>query len=42
MSSKIGLKIMGRGLLPVLGVGVLLLPAPPVQAAPQHLNGILR
>jgi len=38
MSSKMGLKIMGRGLLPVLGVGVLLLPAPPVQAAPQHFE----
>src|SRR5229473_8274979 len=32
------LKIMGRGLLPVLGVGVLLLPSTPVQAAPQHFE----
>ena len=29
---------MGRGLLPVLGVGVLLLPSTPVQAAPQHFE----
>jgi rRNA maturation endonuclease Nob1 len=33
-----GLKIMGRGLWPVLGVAVLLLPAPPGQAAPQHFE----
>jgi DUF4097 and DUF4098 domain-containing protein YvlB len=32
------LKMIGRGILPVLGVGVLLLPSPPVQASPQHFE----
>src|SRR6266404_6612039 len=38
MSSKMSLKMIGRGILPVLGAGVLLLPSPPVQAAPQHFE----
>src|SRR5229473_2635301 len=32
------LKIMGRGILPVLGAGVFLLPCAFVQAAPQHFE----
>jgi DUF4097 and DUF4098 domain-containing protein YvlB len=32
------LKRMSRGILPVLGIGVLLLPSPRVQAAPQHFE----
>lgn len=31
-------KMMGRGILPALGIGLLLLPSLPAQAAPQHFE----